>query len=171
MREMKTKIKEFIDKIKPYIPTYIVAIAIPLIVGILSALITKDNMDIYSELKTPPLAPPPWLFPIAWSILYILMGVSSAMVLLDRDKDFESARCGLRYYALSLVLNFGWSIIFFNANAFLFSFIWLLALLFTIIKTILCYRKVNPTAAYLQIPYALWVAFAGYLNAGIWLLN
>ena len=171
MQRTESKFKEFINKIKPYIPTYIVAIAIPLIVGILSALITKDNMDIYSELNTPPLAPPSWLFPIAWTLLYILMGISSAMVFLDRDKDFDSARCGLRYYAVSLVLNFGWSIIFFNARAFLFAFVWLLVLLFTIVKTIFCYRKVNPAAAYLQIPYALWVAFAGYLNAGIWLLN
>ena len=171
MKKEKCKFKEFIDKIKPYISTYIVAIAIPLIVGVLSALITKDNMDIYGELNTPPLAPPAWLFPVAWSILYILMGVSSAMVFLDREKNPDFAKCGLRYYVVSLVLNFGWSIIFFNIRAFLFSFLWLLLLLFTIVKTILCYSKVNRIAAYLQIPYALWVAFAGYLNAGIWLLN
>ncbi len=171
MSNKDNKIKQFFDKIKPYIPTYIVAIAIPLIIGILSAFITKDNMQIYSELNTPPLAPPAWLFPIVWTLLYVLMGVSCAMVFLDREKDFDSARCGLRYYALSLVLNFGWSIIFFNARAFLASFIWLLALLYTIIKTILCYHKVNRVAAYLQIPYALWVAFAGYLNAAIWLFN
>ena len=99
------------------------------------------------------------------------MGISSAMVFLDRERNFEFARRGLRYYAVSLILNFGWSIIFFNARAFLASFIWLLALLYTIIKTILCYYKVNRAAAYLQIPYALWVAFAGYLNAAIWLFN
>lgn len=168
---MWNKIHEFWKKIKPYILPYAVAIAIPMTVGIASAALTKDNMDIYSELNVPPLAPPSILFPIVWTVLYILMGVSSAMIYIDKDKNPEAAKKGLVWYGVSLILNFSWSIIFFNFQAAFFALLVLIALLYTIIQTILEYRKVKPVAAYLQIPYAIWVAFAGYLNAGIWLLN
>lgn len=159
------------EKIKPYIKTYVVAIAIPLTVGILSALFTKDNMDIYEEIIVPDIAPPSWLFPIVWTILYVLMGISSGLVYSNREREPEAARTGLTTYAVSLVINFAWSIIFFNANAFLLAFIWLILLLYTILRTIYYYYKVDKIAAFLQIPYALWVAFAGYLNFSIWLMN
>lgn len=151
--------------------TYIISIAIPLLVGVISALLTRGNMNIYQEVETPPLSPPSFLFPIVWTVLYVLMGISSAMIskhsrALKRQKD-----TALYTYAASLFVNFFWSIIFFNMRAFLFAFIWLLLLLFLIISTILQYRKINPSAAYLQIPYAVWVTFAGYLNFGIWILN
>lgn len=168
---MWNKILDFWKKIKPYILPYAVAIAIPLTVGIISAALTKDNMDIYEKLNTPPLSPPSILFPIVWTILYILMGISSAMIYLNKDRNPEAARTGLTWYGASLILNFSWSIIFFNLQAAFFALLVLIALLFTIIRTILDYRKVKPVAAYLQIPYAVWVAFAGYLNVGIWLLN
>ena len=158
-------------KIKPYILPFAVSIAIPLSVGLFSALLTKDNMNIYGEINTPPLSPPSWLFPIAWTILYILMGVSSALIYINKEKNPPEAKCGLYFYALSLVANFLWSIIFFNLGAFLFALICLGILLYLIIKTIMSYHKVYKTAAYLQIPYALWVAFAGYLNAAIFILN
>ena len=159
------------ENIKKNAPAYIIGIAIPLAVGALSAFLTMGNMDIYSELKTPPLAPPSWLFPVAWSILYVLMGVSSVIVCKKRALAPDAARAGLVYYAVSLAFNFGWSIIFFNARSFLFAFLWLLVLLYTIVKTVINYLKVAPVSGYLQVPYALWVAFAGYLNLGIYLLN
>ena len=164
---MLEKLKLYWEKAKKYI----VAIAIPLTVGIISAALTMGDMDIYSELKTPPLAPPASLFPIVWSILFILMGVSSALVYKDRANNMEATRKGLLYYGISLALNFAWSLIFFKFQAAFLALICILALLFTIIRTIIEYHKVNRVAAYLQIPYALWVAFATYLNAGIWLLN
>ena len=102
------------NKIKPYLATYIVAIAIPLVVGITAAALTRDNMDIYQTLTTPPLAPPAILFPIVWTILYILMGISSAGVYTNMEINPEAAKLGLGYYAVSLVLNFLWSIIFFT---------------------------------------------------------
>lgn len=157
--------------IKSSIKTYGIAIAIPLAVGILSSMLTMDNMRIYGEVETPPLAPPSILFPIVWTVLYVLMGISSGIVWQNRAKDPKSAEEGLSYYAVSLVFNFTWSIIFFNFRQFFVAFVWLLILLYLIIRTILAYRKVSPVAAYLQIPYALWVAFAGYLNIGIWYLN
>ncbi|MBO5101717.1 MAG: tryptophan-rich sensory protein [Clostridia bacterium] len=159
------------EKIKPYIRIYIIAIAIPIGVGLLSTLFTKDNMNIYEELIVPNIAPPALVFPIVWTVLYTLMGVSSAMVYNRRITDTADVRSALTTYAVSLVINFGWSIIFFNANAFLLSFLWLILLLYFVIKTILEYKKIEPLAAYLQIPYALWVTFAGYLNIAIYFLN
>ena len=154
-------------KIKPYV----ISIAIALGVGGFSALLTMGNMEIYNEVETPPLSPPSILFPIVWTILYVLMGVSAAIVYTKREDNFHEAKMGLRAYAISLFFNFLWSIVFFNFKWFGFAFFWLLGLLFFIIKTIVCYFRVNKLAAYLQIPYAIWVAFAGYLNFGIWMLN
>lgn len=153
------------------IATYAVAIAIPLAVGLVSALLTRGNMDIYSSLTKPPLAPPAWLFPIAWTILYALMGVSSAMVYLAREKAPAEARRGLLYYGISLAVNFFWSIIFFNMRSFILAFIWLILLLYLVAKTVLSYAKVERMAAYLQIPYIVWLLFAGYLNLAVYLLN
>ena len=156
---------------KSAIKTYGIAIAIPLALGILSALLTMKNMDLYTRVKTPPLSPPSVLFPIVWSILYVLMGVSSGLVWQKREIDPKNADTGIAFYAVSLLFNFVWSILFFNFELYLFSFFWLLILLGLILGTVLSYRKVSPAAAYLQIPYAVWVAFAGYLNIGIWYLN
>ena len=159
------------EETKRKIRIFAVAIAIPLAVGILSALFTRDNMSIYSEINTPPLSPPSWLFPAVWTVLYVLMGVSSALVWLDARVYPKEARSGLFTYAVSLVFNFFWSIVFFNLRAYLFAFIWLVVLLVLIIKTVFHYKKVSPPAAWLQIPYIIWVAFAGYLNLAIFILN
>lgn len=158
-------------KTKSIVLTFIIAIAVPLATGGLSALLTKDNMNIYGEISTPPLSPPSFLFPVVWTLLYILMGVSSAFIWLQRKDEKEKADNALLIYAATLVFNFIWSLIFFNFRLYLFSFIWLVCLLVLIILTVVSYRRLSPVAAYLQIPYALWVAFAGYLNFGIWLLN
>lgn len=168
---MINKIKEFFNKIKPYITPYLIAIAIPITVGLISALLTKDSMKVYDSLNRPPLSPPALLFPIVWTLLYLLMGTSSAMIYINRDKNPEVAKKGLSYYAVSLALNLSWSILFFNLNSAFFALLVLFLLFYTIIRTILEYRKLMPIAAYLQIPYALWVTFAGYLNAAIWLIN
>lgn len=159
--------KEKLQRIK----LYAIAIAIPLTVGIMSALLTRNNMQIYSELKIPPLAPPSWIFPVVWTILYVLMGISSAMICEKRDESPYAVTDALCFYILSLAFNFAWSIIFFNFRWFLFAFIWLLALLYLIIRTIIAYRSIDQRAAKLQIPYIIWVIFAGYLNFGIYILN
>ena len=168
---MKEKFSAFFNRIKPYVLPYAIAIALPVAIGLISAATTKDSMNIYEKLTTPPLAPPPAVFPIVWSVLFILMGISSAMIYTNRERFPEAARSGLTYYLVSLALNLGWSIVFFNLQALLLALGILVILLYCIYKTICDYRRVCPAAAYLQIPYALWVAFAGYLNAGIWLLN
>lgn len=154
-------------KIKPYV----ISIAIALAVGGLSAILTKNNMEVYNTINRPPLSPPMWVFPVVWGILFVLMGISSALVWVNREQDIETASSGLRIYALQLIVNFFWSIIFFNMQAYLFAFIWLLLLLALIIMMIIQFRKISPLAAYLQIPYLLWVTFAGYLTFMIYLLN
>ena len=156
---------------KKKLKSFIISIIIPLSVGIISALLTRGNMNIYEEIITPPLSPPSFLFPVVWSVLYILMGISAALIYNDNTSSKKVKDRALYTYAASLFVNFFWSIIFFNMKAFLFAFIWLLLLLFLIISTIMQYKKINQTAAYLQIPYVVWVTFAGYLNFGIWLLN
>jgi tryptophan-rich sensory protein len=158
------------NKIKPYILPMAIAIAIPVAVGLIAALITKDSMNVYGELNLPPLSQPSLLFPIVWSILYVLMGVSSAIVYL-KGGDSERLRRALTLYAVSLVLNFSWSIVFFTAQLYAAALLVLIALLYFIVRTIFAYREIFAPAAYLQIPYALWVAFAGYLNFAIWYMN
>ena len=102
-----------------------VSLAAPLAVGGLAALITKDNMLMFEVLEKPPLAPPGWLFPVAWTMLYILMGLASYSVWISDARKVQKQTAGV-YYALSLIFNFGWPIIFFNAGKYLAAFIWLM---------------------------------------------
>ena len=151
--------------------TYIVSIAIALAVGGLSALLTMGNMDIYSKIIRPPFSPPSILFPIVWTLLYILMGISSAMIYQKQKSNPKAVNHALIIYALNLFLNFFWSIIFFNFEAYLFAFLLLLLLWLVIIIMIVKFYRIEPLAAYLQIPYLIWVTFAGYLNLAIYILN
>ncbi len=153
-----------LKKIKPYI----IGIAIPLLVGGLSAWLTKDGMENHSGLNQPPLTPPMWLFPIVWSALYILMGIGSVLVW---KRGGPKAAFALKIYASQLGVNFFWSIIFFNIKAFLFAFVWLLLLWAIIAIMIYAFRRLSPAAGWMQLPYLLWVTFAGYLTFMTYLLN
>lgn len=148
--------------------SYLFFILSALGVGAISALITMNNMDIYSKINVPPLSPPGFLFPIVWTVLYILMGVSAGIIYNSNSSKKDDA---LFIYGASLVLNFFWSIFFFNLQNFIFAFIIILALLFSIVLTVIKYYKINKLASLLQIPYILWVTFATYLNFAIILLN
>jgi len=154
-------------KIKPYV----ISIAIALAVGGAAAFLTRNDMNLYDEIILPPLAPPSILFPIVWSILYVLMGIGAAMIYLERDKAENAVRDALSVYGISLILNFMWSIIFFGFEAFLFAFVWLVFLLITVISMVFSFRKIKPVSGYLQIPYATFLIYAGYLNLSIYLLN
>ena len=147
----------------------IINIAIPLGVGALSALISMGGMDSFASLNQPPLSPPGWLFPVVWSILYILMGISSYLIT-ESGKPARS-KTALTVYGVQLFFNFMWSIIFFNFEAYLFAFIWLLALLSLVIINAILFYRIDRRAGLLFIPYILWIIFAGYLNFGIFLLN
>ena len=147
----------------------LICIAIPLAVGGISALLTSGNMDLYSEINQPALAPPGWLFPAVWTILYVLMGVALYLVVITKTREDKSP--AIVSFGVQLFFNFFWSIIFFNARAFLFAFVWLIFLWLAIIANIYFFYKINKNAGKLLIPYLVWVTFAGYLNLAIFLLN
>ena len=128
-------------------------------------------MNIYERIMRPALAPPAILFPIVWTILYTLMGISSARIRLKKEENPELVLDALFAYVIQLILNFFWSLIFFNMQNFLFSLIWLVLLWIAILVMIIRFYRVEPLAALLQIPYLLWVTFAGYLNFMIYQLN
>ena len=149
---------------------YVFWIAVTEAVGLVGGLLIREGTEIYkTTIEKPPLSPPAILFPIVWSILYALMGISMARISLLPASKFRSRAAYL--YIAQLAFNFFWSIIFFNFQAFGFAFIWLVALWVLILLMILSFRKLDGLAAYLQIPYIVWVTFAGYLNFGVWLLN
>lgn len=142
-------------------------IAIPLAVGGLSALLTRNSMDAFDSIAKPDLTPPDWLFPVVWTILYILMGIASYLGLTSKKPN----NAALTVYAVQLAFNFFWPIIFFNLKLYLFAFIWLVLLWLLILKTALLFYQISKPAGYLMIPYLLWVTFAGCLNFSIYLLN
>ena len=149
---------------------WIRSIAIPLLVGLLAGLFTRNSMEAFAALNQPPLSPPGWLFPVVWTILYLLMGIAAGLVATSDAKGtyIDSA---LFVYYLQLVVNFFWPIFFFRLEWLLFSFFWLVLLWLLILLTIKLFYRVSKPAAYLMIPYLLWVTFAGYLNLSIYLLN
>lgn len=148
---------------------FLICLAIPLGVGGLSALLTSGNMQMFEEINKPPLSPPGWLFPVVWTILYILMGIALYLVVVAKENKGKLA--AYISFGVQLFFNFFWSIIFFNARAYLFAFVWLVLLWVAIIVNIYFFNKVNKTSAKLLVPYLIWVTFAGYLNFGIYLLN
>lgn len=152
--------------------TLVIAILLPLAVGLLSALLTKDAMSNFKELNQPVLSPPGWLFPIFWTILYILMGISSFLIYRNKNVFFYRERDNyLILYIVQLIFNFLWSIIFFNMKLYFVAFIWLVILWILILLLMINAKKLNKIAYYLLIPYIIWVTFAGYLNIMIAILN
>ena len=146
----------------------LLCLALPLAVGGLAALLTKDAMAQFALVRKPPLSPPGWLFPVVWTVLYLLMGYASYLVARTNHPQKRSA---LILYGAQLFVNFFWSIFFFRLEAYWFSFFWLLLLWLLIFLTIRAFRPISQAAAALLLPYLAWVTFAGYLNLGIALLN
>lgn len=156
---MKIKLKELVY-----------AVIIPLILGGASGFLTRNGMDSFETLKKPPLSPPGWLFPIVWTVLYILMGISSYLIYTSYSAKRQKKN-SLTVYALQLIFNVVWPFFFFSLKLYTFSFMWLLIMWGLIILTTVMFYKISKTAAYLMIPYILWVTFALYLNLGVALLN
>ena len=151
---------------KPYLFWVLLAEA----VGVLSGWLTREGTELYAQsVVKPPFAPPGWVFPVVWSFLYALMGIGAARVSLTAPSKARSL--GLNLFVVQLVVNFFWSPIFFNAEAYGFAFLWLLLLWGLVLWMTLAFRKADPLAAKLQIPYLLWLTFAAYLNFGVWYLN
>lgn len=148
------------------IKIYLKSILLPLILGGLVGFLTSKSMD-YKDLVQPPLAPPSILFPIVWSILYLLMGISYGRLEEQLKNDMEVDKI----YSLQLVINLLWPIFFFVLKWRLFAFFWLLLLIYLVIKMIKTLYQQDKLAGLLQLPYLLWCLFASYLNLSIYLLN
>lgn len=140
------------------------------LVGAVSALITGGFSDFFDKFAEPPLLPPAWLFPVVWVILYAVMGFS-AYLIYSSDAERESKRRALLIYGVQLTLNFLWSIVFFRFEGLWAAFVIILLLWASIIAMILAFKKINPIAAYINIPYLIWVTFAAYLNLATAIIN
>ncbi len=145
-------------------------IAVPLAVGGLAWLLSGNGAELYQTLQQPALSPPGWVFPIVWTVLYLLMGISSYLIA-TQDGDPVQRQKALRIYGIQLAVNFFWPILFFRLEAYTLSFVWLVLLWILIVVTIARFEAISPPAAWLLAPYLLWVTFAGYLNGAIALLN
>lgn len=154
---------------KPNIKTLLIALAIPLAVGGAATLLSGGMGD-YRMLNQPPLSPPGWIFPIVWTLLYLLMGYSSYRVYTS-EKPRAQINRALRLYGAQLLFNFIWPIVFFGFNWYLGAFIVLIILWVLILLTLRAFTAIDEAAGDLLIPYILWVTFAGYLNFGVYFLN
>ena len=139
-------------------------------VGALAGWLSREGAVIFGETAIQPaLSPPAIVFPIVWTVLYALMGIGAARVSMAPASPARSR--GLNLFIAQLVVNFFWSLIFFNARAYGFALLWLALLFVLVLWMTLEFRKTDPLAALLQLPYLLWLAFAAYLNYAVWLLN
>lgn len=147
----------------------LIALAVPLAVGGLAALLS-GGMEDYESYVQPPLSPPGWVFPVVWTVLYLLMGYASYLVWTS-DAEQSEKRKALLLYGLQLLANFIWPLLFFGADMLLAALIWLVVLWVLIFLTIRAFSKISERAGNLLLPYILWVSFAAYLNFGVFLLN
>lgn len=138
--------------------------------GAVSALLAGSFSDFFDKYKEPPLLPPGWLFPVVWTILYAVMGYS-AYLIHNSAADTDKRKNALTIYWAQLALNFMWSIIFFRFEALWLAFVVIMALWIMIIAMISSFRKISPLAAYINIPYFIWVTFAAYLNLATAIIN
>ena len=158
------------DDMKKHWKTYLFWIALAEGVGALAGWLTQEGTAVYKEfVEKPALSPPAWAFPIVWGILYALMGIGAARVSLTPPTRERSQ--GLNLFVGQLVVNFFWSLIFFNLRAYGFALLWLGLMWVLIVWMILAFRRSDKIAAWLQIPYLLWVTFAAYLNWSVWTMN
>lgn len=154
---------------KRSLKTLLILLAVPLAVGGLASLLSGGMAD-FATMNQPPLSPPAWVFPVVWTILYLLMGYASYRIVAS-PADAMQKRQALVFYGLQLLANFLWPILFFRLDAYLAAFVLLLVLWVLIAVTMWKFYKIDEKAGDLLLPYLLWVTFAGYLNLGVYLLN
>jgi len=149
----------------------LIAVVVCLAIGGLSGMATTDAIEgWYATLNKPSFNPPNWVFGPAWTLLYILMGIAAGLVW-KAGWERREVRVALGIFAVQLLLNGLWSIIFFALESPLWALVEILVLLVFIVLTIVKFKPINATAAYLLVPYVLWVSFATVLTASIWYLN
>lgn len=149
---------------------YVICVVLVELSGFIVGMLMREGTKIYSEsIVQPPLSPAPVVFPIAWTILYALMGIGIARVLMAEASGARTAAMG--FFFAQLVFNLAWSFIFFGAQRFDLAFVWLVILFILALLMAVFFKRVDAVAMYMQIPYLIWLMFAGYLNLGVWVLN
>lgn len=156
------------DKSRSTLIAMVICIAIPLVVGFVSSMLTRSAMTAYNGMKQPPLSPPAWLFPIAWTILYVLMGIASYLIYRSTS---EYSSIAMIIYAVQLIMNFFWSLIFFNMENYWFALIWLLIMWAMILVLLMLTSRFSMLAMFCLLPLALWTTFAAYLNLMVARMN
>ena len=165
-------------KLSTWGETWRIALSIIVLLGggFIISLFTRDTMIKFGEFNQPPLAPPAWLFPVAWTILYVLMGLASYFIWKKghnskNKSDKKLANAALIIYGIQLIFNFAWTPFFFTLDLFWFAFIWLLVMWALIIALMIISYKISKPAFWMLLPYIIWCTFAAYLNCGIAILN
>ena len=152
------------------VTVFIKSVALPLVVGLVASLLTRQSMQVFSALNKPPLSPPAILFPIVWTVLYTLMGMSFYLIITSGGSE-EEIQKATRIYYLQLAVNFLWPTFFFNLQWYLFSFIWLMFLWVLVLIMLKRFSVISKVSMWINVPYIIWLTFAAYLNLGIFLLN
>lgn len=134
---------------------------LPLAVGGAAAVLTMDAMAQYSTLPQPPLAPPAWVFPAVWTVLYLLMGAASRRVY---RLGTQESRNALMLYYVQLAAHFVWPLLYFRAQEYAVAFWWLLLLLALVLAALSAFSRLDKAAGRMLMPYAAWLLFAAYLN-------
>lgn len=143
-------------------------ILVPLVAGAVAGMISGSGMAAYEQMAKPPLSPPGWVFPVAWTILYILMGIAVCLVAKSYDPDSQEA---LRAFWVQLIVNVIWPILFFGLGLCGLAFGWLVLLWVLVFRLWKQFKSIDKRAGYLLVPYLLWLTFAGYLNLSICLMG
>ncbi len=150
--------------------TLLIFLAIPVAIGLLSALVSMAGMKHFDEVAKPPHTPPGWVFPAAWTVLYLLMGYA-AYVVWRSDAPRRAVDHAMVWYGAQLAANFLWSPLFFRWELYLPALIWLALMLVLVALTLVRFWRLERKAGWLFVPYILWTMFALWLNAGVWSLN
>lgn len=152
---------------------FISMLLLPFCVGLVAGALTQNAQEAFGMYNKPPLSPPAWLFPVAWTILYILMGIASYLVYVNTSSSetVGTKILALLFYAVQLFFNFLWSLVFFRLEEYWVAFVWLLILWVLVFIMMILYRKISALAFWLTIPYLGWLTFAAYLNLGVAMLN
>ena len=148
----------------------LIAVLIPILVGLSSAYLTGDDMTVYETMNRPALAPPGWVFPVAWTVLYIMMGLASYFVFVS-ETDAETKKKALVLYGVQLLMNFCWSTLFFTFSRYLIALIWLLGMWLVILICMIRFYRIHRAAGLMMTALFLWTTFAAYLNLACYIMS